>query len=168
MIRMKTKENKKKKNYLLFDPVRDILLYSGCLFLIVFTFVLALFSKSTDNKSTYVEIRYQNTLLYAKDDKGKNTKISFPEDGERKITFQKEDASIYIPGLENFDFMGENVTITLYSDKSIQILKDEITCSDHVCSKMGRIYEVDIPIVCLVNHIQVMIKSDMGLPENVN
>ncbi len=168
MVRMKTKENKKKKNYLLFDPVRDIILYAGCLILIVFTFVLALISKSTDNKNTYVEIKYQDTLLYVKDDKEKNTKISFPEEGEKKITFQKEDASIYIQGLENFDFMGENVTITLYSDKSIQIIKEEITCNDHVCSKMGRIYEVDIPIVCLVNHIQVMIKSNTGLPESVN
>ncbi len=168
MVRMKMNECEKKKQYLTFHPTRDIILYSSCIFLIVFTFLFALFSKSTSKENTYVEIRYKDTLLYEKDDKEKNTKISFPEEGEKKITFQKEDASFYIEGLQSFDFMGESVTITLYSDKSIQILKDEITCNDHVCSKMGRIDKVDIPIVCLVNHIQVMIRSSTGLPENVN
>lgn len=168
MVEMKTNENEKKKGYLFFHPTRDIILYSTCVLLIVFTFVLALISKSTNNQNTYVEIKYQNTLLYEKDDKEKNTKISFPEEGEKKITFHKEDASIYISGLENFSFLGESVTITLYSDKSIEIMKEDITCNDHVCSKMGRIRQVDIPIVCLPNHIQVMIRSNTGLPENVN
>lgn len=168
MVVMKMKENEKKKNYLLFDPVRDIILYGTCVVLIVFTFVLALISKSTNTQNTYVEIKYQNTLLYEKDDKDKNTKIAFPEEGEKKINFRKEDASIYIQGLENFSFLGESVSITLYSDKSIEIKKEDITCNDHVCSKMGRIRQVDIPIVCLPNHIQVMIKSNTGLPENVN
>lgn len=139
----------------------DIILFSFSIITIVTIFLISFFSvNKTENK--HVEIKYKNNLLFDKNDINKSTSISFPENGTKKISFTSLDKEIY-----NLDFSFDSVTITLYSDKSIQILEEDITCEDRICSKMGRIYASNTPIVCLPNMIQVMIVGD-DFPESVN
>lgn len=155
----------KTKTNLSFHPLKDIILYSIGVFLIAFLFLLAFFLKPKSSNS-HVEIRYENTLLYEVNDKSKNTQISFPSEGEKKITYKKEDGVLF--GFkEGFLFEGESITLTIYSDKSIQIKKEDVTCCDHVCSGMGRIYQTYTPIVCLPNHFQAMIVAS-SFPETIN
>ena len=163
---MSTKENKKEE--LSFQPKKDIPIFIFSVLLIGIVVLMTFLYKKKDSTDSYVEIRYQNRLLYDKEDETKSTSIQFPVSGEKRITFRKEDASYYFTDLNTFSFEGDYVSITLYSDKSIQIHKEDITCSDHVCSNMGRIYETYTPIVCLPNSIQVMIVAKTGFPESVN
>lgn len=161
-------ETKTKNNPLDFHLKKDIPIYLFSILLIAFIFCFCFFSnKNSDQK--YVEIKYQNRLLYDKDDTNKSTEISFPKEGEKKLTFYKNEANIYFSDIDEFAFLDDKITITIYSDNSIQIKKEDITCSDHVCSNMGRIYQVNTPIVCLPNQIQVMIKTKSNhYPDVVN
>ena len=155
----------KKRTILTFHPVQDVLLFAFCFFSIVIIVLLTAFSKP-ENENAHVEIRYQDTLLWDKNDPEKNTAISFPKQGEKKITFTKEDSSIYLKDGEKFIF-DNPITFTLYSDCSIQLLEEDVTCPDHTCVHLGRIYLSYVPLVCLPNHIQAMIVVD-SYPESVN
>ncbi len=164
---MKTMEKNISDKRLTFNPRKDIPLFSFGILLIVSIFLASYFSvRKSDN--VHVEIKYQNQLLFDKNDSERKKEISFPMTGEKKITFMKKEASTYIEGITEFSFEGESVSFTLYSDKSIQIMTEDITCPDHVCSKMGRIHSLYTPIVCMPNGIQIMIVSDYGFPESVN
>ena len=146
-----------------FKPLKDILLIAvgG---LIILAIVLATVFGRKDSTYSHVEIRYQDTLLWEKDDTKKNTAIAFPSSGEKRVSFSKEDGSIYLGEGKSFAFLGESVTFTLYSDHSIQLLEEDVECPDHTCSHMGRIYNTYTPIVCLPNQIQAMIVAD-SFPE---
>lgn len=119
-----------------FKPIKDVIIYSFLIAIILSLFFMILSFKSSSSSNLKVEIRYQNKII--KDLETNLDFYYFPSDGERKVTLKKEDSHKYIDS----DFVFDEVTITLYSDKSIQILKDDIICSDHLCSKLGRIYEV--------------------------
>lgn len=161
-----SKQNKDSmKNPLAFHPLKDIICYVSGIICILAIFLATFLAKPKGN-SFHVEIRYQNTLLYEVNDKSQNTNIEFPSEGEKRITFSKEDGKRF--GFKDgFDFLGNSITLTLYSDKSIQIKKDDVTCIDHTCSGLGRVYNSYTPIVCLKNHFQAMIVGD-GFPETVN
>lgn len=135
-----------------YHKVKDSIVILIAVFIIVLISIFSILSFS-NNSETHVEIKYQNYQLY--DLETNKKEISFPSSGEKKITYKKEDGLKMIN--KEFDFKSESITFTLYSDKSIQILKQDITCSDHICSKMGRIYTPNTPIVCLKNQIQIMI-----------
>lgn len=145
-----------------FKPLKDSILFAISILAIVVIVLSSIFSKPKSD-SVHVEIRYDGIVLWEKDDPTKNRGFSFPEEGERVITFKKEDGLFYID--KDFDFKSEEgISITLYSDKAIQIKSEDVTCPDHKCSRMGKISNTYTPIVCLPNHIQVMIIAD-GLPE---
>lgn len=146
-----------------YKPIKDTILILISALIVGIIIFVALFTKP-ENKLSHVEIRYQNTLLWDKDDPSKNTSIQFPTSGEKKLTYTKEDGSIFLGEGKEFAFEGDSITFTLYSNKSIQVLQDEVSCHDHTCSKMGRIYYTFTPIVCLPNNIQAMIIAD-GFPE---
>ncbi len=137
--------------------------------LLVFLLILLLsvlcisFAPEKGNGNSHVEIRYEGTLLHEPNDETKSTAIRFPEKGEKEIVLTKEDGTAYgYP--DGFAFLSEQLTITLSSDHSIQIREDGITCPDHLCVKMGKIRTSYTPLVCLPNHIEVMI-VDQGFPE---
>lgn len=144
-----------------FKPIKDGIIYTFLIAVILSLFFMILSFKSSSSNNLKVEIRYQNKII--KDIETNLDFYSFPNEKERKVTLKKEDSSKYI----DTDFIFDELTITLYSDKSIQILKDDISCFDHLCSKLGRIYEVYTPLVCLPNQIEVMIINN-AFPESVN
>ena len=146
------------KSSLKYKPIKDSILiaFSACLVAII---TAASFLLKPRADSDHVEIRYQDILLYDPADPLKQTAIPFEEE-EKKITFHKEDGSLFLGEGNEFDFVSDTVSITLYPDFSIQILTEDITCPDHTCSRMGRIDSTYTPIVCLPNHIQAMIVAD--------
>lgn len=152
-------------NRLHFRPLKDIPLFILAVIVILVIGLTTILSKPKSN-NLHVEIRYQNTLLWDKSDPSKSTSISFPIEGEKRITFKKEDSNIYFSDGSTFIF-DHPVTFTLYSDHSIQLLEEDIDCPDHICSRMGRIYQTYVPLVCLPNQIQAMI-VDSSLPETIN
>ncbi len=167
MVSMESENSiKNQHDRLKFQPLKDSLLILLAVVIIVVV-SLASFLAKPKSGNACVEIKYQDHLLFDKDDKDKSTAISFPSEGEKRLTFQKQEAGIYIPGLSQFEFLSDSLTITLYSDKSVEIRKEDITCPNHDCSKMGRVYQSYTPIVCLPNQIQVVI-VDQKYPEFIN
>ena len=151
------------KKSLIPHPIKDGTLFLVSLVIIAAVFLVSFYSKPKgDNDSLFVQIKYQNTLLYDKNDPQKDTNISFPSSGEKKVAFVKEDGPLYLGEGNYFAFYGKGITFTLYSDYSIQVLHDEVFCKDHDCSKQGRIYSTYTPIVCLPNRRQARIVSAKG------
>lgn len=155
-------KNTKENNPYKIKPLKDILLFLLCLVIILCpTISIILLRKSDGNK--YVTISYKGIDLIDIDSTTKTTKYDFPSNGERIVTIYKNQSSLYLEDT-TFGFDGDYFSITLYSDRSIQIKKEDITCKDHVCSSYGKIKDPYTPIVCLPNQIQVMIHAD-SLPE---
>ncbi len=152
-------ENEKKENVLPpFQPKKDIPLLSFLL-IVVISIITSTFLLLPKGNKKYVNIQYNNQLLWEKEDQNKKTEISFPDKGEKRITFRNEDGILY--GIEEgFSFVDGEITLTLYADYSIQIKKEDVFCNDHTCSKLGRIYTSYTPLVCLPNHFQAMIVTD--------
>ncbi len=143
-----------------FTPWKDIPLLSLLLILVI-SIIVTTFLLLPKGTERYVNIKYDSHLLYDKETH--KTAFSFPESGSKEITFYNEDGKSY--GLESdFSFVDGSITLTLYSDKSIQIKKEDVSCNDHTCSKLGRIYTSYTPLVCLPNHFQAMIIEN-GFPE---
>lgn len=146
-----------------FHPIKDSVLLLVAIVVITVVFLSSYYSKPKVDKSTlFVQIKYQDVLLYDKNDTTKSTDISFPKEGEKKVSFTKEDSSLYLPEDTAFAFQGKGITFTLYSDYSIQVLHDDVECKDYDCARQGRIYNTYLPIVCLPNGIQAMIVSEKG------
>lgn len=143
--------------------LKDILLYVSLALVIVAISLSAFFLKPSSENS-HVEIKYGNTLLYDPNDSSKKTAIAFPSSGEKRITFTNDDGPKYLGEGNNFSFIDGSITLTIYSDKSIQIKEEDVFCQDHLCSHMGRIYSSYTPVVCLPNHFSAMIVAD-GLPD---
>lgn len=143
-----------------FRPWKDIPLLS-VLLLLVISIIVTTFLLVPKGTERYVNIKYDSHLLIDKETK--KSAFSFPESGEKEITLTNEEGTLY--GLAtDFSFIDGSITLTLYSDQSIQIKKDDVSCSDHTCSKLGRIYTSYTPLVCLPNHFQAMIIEN-GFPE---
>lgn len=166
-----TENNQKQEDALLLSlkihPLKDGILLVVSILVIVLVFLVSYYSRpKTDPKTLFVQIKYQDTLLYDKNDPAKKTNISFPSEGEKKVSFAKEDGSLYLGEEKEFVFQGKGITFTLYDDYSIQVLHDDVECKDYDCSRQGRIYQPYLPIVCLPNTIQArIISSDAGFPE---
>ncbi len=166
-----TEERQKQEDSLLLSlkihPLKDGILLIVSALIIVLVFLISFYSRpKTDPKTLFVQIKYQDTLLYDKNDPEKKTDISFPSKGEKKVSFTKEDGSLYLGEGQEFVFQGKGITFTLYDDYSIQVLHDDVECKDHDCSRQGRIYQTYFPIVCLPNTIQArIVSSDAGFPE---
>lgn len=166
-----TENNQKQEDALLLSlkihPLKDGILLVVSILVIVLIFLVSYYSRpKTDPKTLFVQIKYQDTLLYDKNDPEKKTNISFPREGEKKVSFTKEDGSLYLGEEKEFVFQGKGITFTLYDDYSIQVLHDDVECKDYDCSRQGRIYQPYLPIVCLPNTIQArIISSDAGFPE---
>ena len=80
-----------------------------------------------------------------------------PLEGKREIVYRREDGEIFLGEGRYFQFYGEEVAITLYSDRSIEITREE--SPRHVCSYLGRVYDPYVPLVCLPNSFQATIVS---------
>lgn len=166
-----TENNQKQEDALLLSlkihPLKDGILFVVSILVIVLIFLVSYYSRpKTDPKTLFVQIKYQDTLLYDKNDPEKKTNISFPSEGEKKVFFTKEDGSLYLGEEKEFVFQGKGITFTLYDDYSIQVLHDDVECKDYDCSRQGRIYQPYLPIVCLPNTIQArIISTDAGFPE---
>ena len=166
-----TENNQKQEDALLLSlkihPLKDGILFVVSILVIVLIFLVSYYSRpKTDPKTLFVQIKYQDTLLYDKNDPAKKTNISFPSEGEKKVSFTKEDGSLYLGEEKEFVFQGKGITFTLYDDYSIQLLYDDVECKDYDCSRQGRIYQPYLPIVCLPNTIQArIISTDAGFPE---
>ena len=155
----------KEENRLKYKPLKDSLLIGLSVFIVVAIILIAIFAKpKTDN--VHVEIRYNSTLLWDKNDPTKDTAISFPVTGEKVLQFYKDDGPIYLGEGNKFDFYGDLVEITLFSNKSIKITKED--SPRHICSNLGRIYTTYTPLVCLPNKIQATIVADSGFPRYDN
>ncbi len=139
-----------------YRPVKDsILIFLSFLMVFVIVFVTYLLRPSLEN--VHVEIRYGATLLWDPKDPSKETAIAFPEEGKREIVYRREDGEIFLGEGRYFQFYGEEVAITLYSDRSIEITREE--SPRHVCSYLGRVYDPYVPLVCLPNSFQATIVS---------
>ena len=166
-----TENNQKQEDALLLSlkihQLKDGILLVVSILVIVLIFLVSYYSRpKTDPKTLFVQIKYQDTLLYDKNDPEKKTNISFPREGEKKVSFTKEDGSLYLGEEKEFVFQGKGITFTLYDDYSIQVLHDDVECKDYDCSRQGRIYQPYLPIVCLPNTIQArIISTDAGFPE---
>lgn len=166
-----TENNQKQEDALLLSlkihPLKDGILFVVSILVIVLIFLVSYYSRpKTDPKTLFVQIKYQDTLLYDKNDPKKKTNISFPSEGEKKVSFTKEDGSLYLGEEKEFVFQGKGITFTLYDDYSIQVLHDDVECKDYDCSRQGRIYQPYLPIVCLPNTIQArIISTNAGFPE---
>ena len=166
-----TENNQKQEDALLLSlkihPLKDGILFVVSILVIVLIFLVSYYSRpKTDPKTLFVQIKYQDTLLYDKNDPAKKTNISFPNEGEKQLSLTKEDGSLYLGEEKEFVFQGKGITFTLYDDYSIQVLHDDVECKDYDCSRQGRIYQPYLPIVCLPNTIQArIISTDAGFPE---
>ena len=166
-----TENNQKQEDALLLSlkihPLKDGILFVVSILVIVLIFLVSYYSRpKTDPKTLFVQIKYQDTLLYDKNDPAKKTNISFPSEGEKKVSFTKEDGSLYLGEEKEFVFQGKGITFTLYDDYSIQVLHDDVECKDYDCSRQGRIYPPYLPIVCLPKTIQArIISTNAGFPE---
>ena len=150
-----------KKTRLDYHPVKDSVMIVLSFLIVVCIFIGTYYSMpSSDN--VYVEIKYGSVLLWDPEDASKNTRIAFPDDEEYTITYTKEDGEIFLGEGNYFEFYGDEVAITLYPDKSIQITKEE--SPRNVCSNLGRIYTTYTPLVCLPNSIQATIVAS-SFPE---
>ncbi len=150
-----------KKTRLDYHPVKDSILIVLSFLLAVCIFLGVFYSMPTSD-NVHVEIKYGSTLLWDPEDETKNTEIQFPDDGEYTITYTKEDGEIFLGEGNYFEFYGDEVSVTLYSDRSIQITKEE--SPRNVCSNLGRIYNSYTPLVCLPNNIQATIVAS-SFPE---
>ncbi len=161
------KKTNHQKDRLKYKPVRDTVLIL-CSAVVMGVIILATFLNrpNTTNSPLCVEIAYtdpktgKSHLLYDKNDLEKNTAIAFPESGEKTLFFSKNDSHLYLDDGVVFDFVGEEVGITLYADKSIQFKRENIACPNHDCSRFGRVYASYVPVICLPNHIQATIVTD--------
>lgn len=145
------------RDNLTYRPVKDtILLFLSFLLVFLIVFVTVLLRPNTDN--VHVEIRYGTTLLWDPEDPTRNPYIDFPTEGERKIVYHREDGPMFLGEGQEFQFYGDEVEITLYSDRSIQITKEDSPY--HVCLRMGRIYDPYLPLACLPNNLQATIVSN--------
>ena len=137
-----------------YKPIKDsILIFLSFLLVAIIVVVTFLVRPSLDY--VHVEIKYDRTLLWDPEDPSKNTAIAFPESGEYVITYTRSDGPLFLGEGQEFQFYGEEIQITLYSDKSIQITKEESPFN--VCSKLGRVYDPYLPLACLPNHFQATI-----------
>lgn len=144
-----------------YKPVKDsILIFLSFLMVVIIVLVTFLVRPSLDN--VHVEIRYDTTLLWDPTDPTKNTEIAFPDEGEYTITYRRADGEMFLGEGNFFEFYGDEIAITLYSDHSIQITKEESPY--HVCSRLGRIYDPYLPLACLPNHFQATIVAS-SFPE---
>lgn len=171
---MEKKENEntgivvKKDARLSYKPIKDTLLILGAVALMVIILLCSLLTQPNGDNA-YVEIRYGTTLLWDIDDSTKNTKIAFPSDGSKVLTYKESDGPTFLGEGNYFEFYddGENepmVSVTLYSDKSVEITYQR--SPKNICENMGRIYSSYTPLVCLPNNFQVMIVKDASsLPE---
>ena len=133
-----TENNQKQEDALLLSlkihPLKDGILFVVSILVIVLIFLVSYYSRpKTDPKTLFVQIKYQDTLLYDKNDPEKKTNISFPSEGEKKVSFTKEDGSLYLGEEKEFVFQGKGITFTLYDDYSIQVLHDDVECKDYDC-----------------------------------
>ncbi len=143
-----------KKTRLDYHPVKDSIIIALSFLIVVCIFIGTYYAMPRSN-NVYVEIKYGSTLLWDPEDATCNTQIQFPDEGEYTITYTKEDGEIFLGEGNYFEFYGDEVAVTLYSDKSIQITKEE--SPRNVCSNLGRIYTSYTPLVCLPNSIQATI-----------
>lgn len=146
---------------LTFKPLKDIIvvLFS---FIVVVVIILLTYFSLPQSTATYVQIRYADILLYDLNDPEKRTNISFPEEGKKVISYKREDGEIFLGPGNRFQFYGEEMEVTIYSDKSVEITKED--SPRHICSSLGRSYSPYAPLVCLPNYFQVSIVMG-GLPE---
>lgn len=151
-------EKKEQKHKLPFSPLKDGILLSICAVLILLPSLLFHYLKN--DGTSYVSIKYKETYLIDIEADTKTTHFYFPKSGERRITISKDDSEKYFGYSDGFSFEGDSFTVTLYSDKKVEIKKDDIDCPDHVCSAYGKVSNSYTPIVCLPNQIQVMIESE--------
>ena len=135
-----------------YRPVKDsILIFLSFLMVVIIVLVTFLVRPSLDN--VHVEIRYGTTLLWDPEDETRNTAIPFPESGEYTITYTREDGEIFLGEGQQFDFYGEEVAITLYSDRSIQIIQPDlcntggITEGKKICD-MAHTYDIGVQGHC--------------------
>lgn len=154
--------SKKRTELPVFSIRKDVPLLFFLVLLLLFVLLIS-FAPRKESGNRHVKIRYESTLLYEPGDTTKNTDIAFPEEGEKEIVFHKEDGKDY-GYQEGFAFLSDHLTITLSSEGFVQIKEGDITCPDHTCVKMGKISTSYTPLVCLPNHIEVLIIED-GFPE---
>ncbi|MFA6624837.1 MAG: hypothetical protein WCS80_03640 [Bacilli bacterium] len=149
---------------LTYKPVKDtiVIVLSGLLVVII-TLLCVFTRPRTDN--SHVEIKYDNVLLWDKNDSTKNTAIEFPDTGSKVLAFLKTDGPLYLGEGKNFEFYGDEMDVTIYSDHSIQITKEE--SPRNVCTNMGRVYNSYTPLICLPNRFQTMIVNS-SFPEYDN
>lgn len=147
--------DQKRDERLIYHPIKDSVIIFCALAILGLVLFLSFYLRPSGNKC-YAQIRYGSTLLWEKSKE--EPYFSFPESGEKTITFKKADGVAYIG--EEFSFSGESVTFTLYSDCSIQIQREDIACPDHTCSRQGRIYDTYQPIVCVPNKVQIQIITE--------
>lgn len=149
---MSEKEAKIRDPRLVYHPLKDTIVILVSLFLMGLVIFLS-FALRPKGNSVFVEIKYGNTYLWEETEAEKS--FSFPNEGTKKVSLLKTDGKKYIG--QDFDFVSESVTFTLYSDRSIEILYEDISCPDHTCTRQGRIYDTYQPIVCLPNKVQMQI-----------
>jgi hypothetical protein len=142
---------------LTFKPLKDIFLM-GISALLIVVIVVTTFFLTPRSDDSHVEIRYDTTLLWDKNDTSKTTAIAFPTSGSHTVAFLKTDGPLYLGEGKDFDFYGDEVDVTLYADRSVRITKE--SSPRNVCSNLGRVYGTYTPLVCLPNRIQAMIVSD--------
>lgn len=155
-----------KKKRLHYRPSADSIAIGLSVVLVAGIALSAFLLRPKATEGEHVEIKYGNLLLWDLEnpDTPDKTKIQFPETGNRVIRFEKTDAPKFDPSLTEFDFYGEEVEVTLSSRHTIQITKED--SPRHICSNLGEESDPYSPLVCLPNHIQVMIVPDSGsLPE---
>lgn len=155
-----------KKSRLRYRPFSDTLSIVLSAVLVTAIGLATFFLRPKATGGEHVEIKYGNLLLWDLEhpDTPDKTKIQFPESGERVIRFEKSDAPQFDPSLTEFDFYGDEVEVTLSSRHTVRITKED--SPRHICSNLGEEKDPYSPLVCLPNHIQVMIVPDSGsLPE---
>ncbi|MFA6829807.1 MAG: hypothetical protein WCR67_03805 [Bacilli bacterium] len=164
---MAENRNIRSDNRLHYHPLKDTLVILFSCLTVASIVLISLFTRPVSQNS-YVEIKYGNVLLWDKDDESKETRISFPETGNKVLTYLRSDGPLFLGEGKFFDFYSTNeeeptVQVTIYADKSIQITKQE--SPRNVCAKMDRVYFEYTPLVCLPNSFQAVIKSDSGFPQ---
>lgn len=125
----------------------------ACLFVVsILVFTLINFN-TTVSGMAYVEIRYYTNIIYKQplyveyDPLIIEKKDGINGNPEKNIT-----------GIgKEFDFVGERVAIKI-KDNTIQVVEEQ--SEYNICSFQGVVKNANYPIICLPNHLEVIIKNE--------
>ena len=118
-------------------------------FVMAVSFMLGVILYFNHSSSRYVEVSHQNVVLseYTTD-----------------MNTLTEEKTIILPKTK-YPNLKDDFTILINKDKGIRVV--DITCDDHTCMNQNWVNVNGLPIICIPNDVQVIIKSNATHEEDI-